>query len=99
MRGLFKIFSGAKDLLGGSQKPAEASIAQTYEGMRVFPEPIQEGSVYRLCARIEMDVEGGDVKEHLVIRADTFNNRDEAVAASTAKAKQMIDEQGPRLFG
>lgn len=85
--------------LFGGGKTAEAPQVETYEGMRVFPEPIQEGSVHRLCARIEMDVEGGDVKEHRVIRADTFNNRDEAVAASTAKAKQMIDEQGPRLFG
>lgn len=86
-----------KKLFGGGSKPDEAPIGETYEGMRIFPEPIKEGSVHRLCARIEMDVDGA-VKEHRVIRADTFNNRDEAVDASTAKAKQMIDEQGKRLF-
>lgn len=83
--------------LFGGNKPAEKPIGETYEGMRIFPEPIKEGNVHRLCARIEMDVDG-TVKEHRLIRADTFNNRDEAVAASTAKAKQMIDEQGKRLF-
>ena len=83
--------------LFGGGKTAEALIGETYEGMRIFPEPMKEGSVYRLSARIEMD-DGDDVKEHRVIRADTFNSRDEAVSASTAKAKQMIDEQGKRLF-
>lgn len=85
--------------LFGGGKTAEAPQIETYEGMRVFPEPIKDGSAYRLCARIEMDVDDGGVKEHRLIRADTFNDRDEAVAASTAKAKQMIDEQGARLFG
>ena len=84
-------------LFGGGTKPADAPIGETYEGMRIFPEPIKEGTTHRLCARIEMDVDG-EVKEHRLIRADTFTSRDEAVAASTAKAKQMIDEQGKRLF-
>ena len=83
--------------LFGGGKTAQAPIGETYEGMRIFPEPIKEGGSHRLCARIEMDVDDA-VKEYRLIRVDTFTDRDQAVAASTAKAKQMIDEQGARLF-
>jgi len=38
-------------------------------------------------------------KTHNLVRADTINDYDEAVKASIGKAKQMIDEQGERLFG
>ena len=57
-------------------------------------EPIPEGGVFRVSARIEKDG-----KVHKLIRADTISSRDEAIATSTAKARQMIDEQGDRLFG
>ena len=85
-----KLFGG-----GGSPKTPEP---ETYEGFRIFVEPIKEGSGYRLAARIEKEV-GGEVKSHRVIRADTFQSEDEARQYSRAKAKQMIDEQGDGLFG
>ena len=44
-----------------------------------------------------MDVDG-EVREHRLIRADTFQDVDTAASASIAKAKQMIDEQGAQLF-
>ena len=56
-----------------------------------------EGKIWRLCARISCDVDGAR-REHQLIRADTFNDRADAVDASVAKARQMIDEQGLRLF-
>jgi hypothetical protein len=34
-----------------------------------------------------------------MIRADTFEDEDSAAAASLGKARQMIDEQGDRIFG
>ncbi len=33
-----------------------------------------------------------------MIRADVLDDRDSAMEVSTAKAKQMIDEQGEQLF-
>ncbi len=84
--------------LFGGNKPADAAPEfETYEGMRIYPEPQREGSGYRLCARIEQDVDG-ETHEHLIIRADTFSSTDDAINASIAKAKQVIDEQGERLF-
>ncbi len=83
--------------LFGGKSPEVAQSAEDYKGMRIYPEPIREGQTYRLSARIEQD-SGGEIREHRLIRADTFTDAAQAVDASTAKAKQMIDEQGDRLF-
>jgi hypothetical protein len=47
-----------------------------------------------VAARIEKDG-----RRHELIRADTMASQDEAVAISAAKARQVIDELGERLFG
>ncbi len=41
----------------------------------------------------------GESRTHELIRADTMGSLDDATAISVAKARQMIDEQGDRLFG
>lgn len=65
---------------------------------RIFPEPIKEGAVFRIAARVEKTIDG-EVKTHQLIRADTRSSQDEAVEASIAKAKQAIDQLGDTLFG
>ncbi len=84
-------------LFGGGKTDDAAPQCETYEGMRIYPQPQREGRDYRLCAKIEQDVDG-QIREHLVIRADTFSSADDAINASIAKAKQVIDEQGAGLF-
>jgi hypothetical protein len=83
-------------LFGGGASANEAEPV-AYEGFHIFPEPIREGSQHRIAARIEKDV-GGVPKTYQLIRADTLGDREFAVTASVNKAKQMIDEQGERLF-
>ena len=87
---LKKLFGG-----GGGSPTEEAS--ETYEGFHITPTPQREGTQYRICARIEKEVDGEKLS-HTLIRADTIGDLDEAAAASIGKAKQMIDEQGDRLF-
>lgn len=89
---LSRLFGG-----GGGQKPAEVDPIE-YEGFNIFPEPMRDGSKWRVAARIEKDVDG-ELKSHHLIRADTLDAEDIAKEASVNKAKQMIDEQGARLFG
>jgi hypothetical protein len=43
--------------------------------------------------------DGPERNEHRFVRAETHATLDEAVAFSLAKARQIIDEQGDRLFG
>lgn len=71
-----------------------ATEAEEYKGFRVTPKPIREGGQYRVAARIEKD---GRV--HDLVRADTMASVEDATMISRNKARQMIDEQGDRLFG
>lgn len=82
---------------GGSGKPAEAVQPVEYNGYRIYPEPMNDGSKWRISARIEREVEG-NVKSHHLIRADTLNDEQEAKDASVAKARIMIDQQGDGIF-
>ena len=89
---LKKLFGGGS---GSDASPKAETV--TYLGFRITPDPIREGTTYRIAARIEKEVDGQS-KTHRLIRADTLEGFDAAVDASVAKAKQMIDEQGERVF-
>ena len=85
-------------LFGGGGGSASEPEATEYEGYAIYPEPVKEGHGYRIAAKIEKEV-GGEVKTHMLIRADTLESLDGAVEASVNKAKQVINEQGERIFG
>ncbi len=82
-------------LFGGGEKSDPEPVG--YKGFDIFPDLIAEGGKYRLSARIEKTIDG-DRKTHAVIRADVFESRDQAESFSITKAKQVIDEQGERIF-
>ncbi|MBY5931539.1 hypothetical protein KUV51_00900 [Tateyamaria omphalii] len=84
-----------KKLFGGTT-PAEPE-GETYNGFLIIPTLQKESDGYRISARIEKDVDG-ETKVHSLIRADTIASQDDATAATIAKAKQVIDEQGDALF-
>jgi hypothetical protein len=86
-------------LFGGkrAREPASAP-SEEHKGFRITPTPIREGGHYRIAARIEKEV-AGVPRIHDLLRADTAATPDEARTLSVAKARQMIDEQGERLFG
>lgn len=83
-------------LFGGGGKAAKEP--ELYKEFRIFPEPQQGAGGYRVAARIEKDL-GGETKVHQLLRADTLQTLEEAEAFSIRKAKQVIDEQGERIFG
>ncbi len=86
-----------KRLFGGGGGNAGAVESEIHDGFRIYPEPAKEAGQYRLGARIVKEV-GGSEKSHHLIRADTFSNPDQAAEAAVAKAKQLIDQMGDRLF-
>ena len=85
---LSKLFGGG----GGASAPEPAT--ETYKGFTITPTPQREGSNWRIAAMIEKDGQA-----YTVIRADQLSDREECEKFSIAKAKQVIDEQGDRLFG
>lgn len=80
---------------GGEKSPTVEP--ESYEGYTITPTPIREGSTYRVSARIEKELEG-EMRTHVLVRADTIGDLKQAEATSIAKAKQMINEQGDRIF-
>ncbi len=90
---LKKLFGG-----GGSESADTKSKTEAYQGYKITPQPAAEGGAYRVGALIEKEVDG-EVKQHKLIRADTVQGLEAAEEASVRKAKQVIDEQGDRIFG
>jgi hypothetical protein len=87
-------------LFGGGASGAKSSGPEPIEhdGFKIYPQPIKETGGHRVAARIEKEI-GGEVKTHQMIRADLVADPEEATAITIAKAKQVIKEQGDRLFG
>ena len=82
---------------GGADAQAAPTEMQEYQGFRIAAQPAKEAGGYRVGALIEKDIDG-ETKVHHLIRADTIQGLDDATEVSISKAKQMIDEQGERLF-
>jgi len=87
-------------LAGGATKAGRTEPAAEpveYKGYRIRPEPYPSKGQYQTAGVIEKAV-GEDTKEHRFVRAETHASMDDAVSFSITKAKQIIDEQGDRLF-
>ena len=85
---------------GGAGTGAEdvAAEAVEYKGYRIRASPYQSGSQYQTSGTIEKDFPSG-AKQHRFVRAESHANRDDAVEFSILKARQIIDQQGDRMFG
>ncbi len=84
-------------LFGGSGSGSKGPEPEIYDGFLIFPEPLSEGGEFRIGARIEKEIDG-ELKTHILIRADTFITKGDAAEASLRKAKTLIDQMGERLF-
>lgn len=76
----------------------EATTQETeYKGYRIQPAPYRQGGQYQTAGVIRKAFPDG-VKEHRFVRAETHAAREDAEAFAVTKARQIIDEQGDRLF-
>jgi hypothetical protein len=80
---------------GESDEPNTPAI--DYQGYRIWPTPYRTEGQYQTAGIIEKNFPDGP-KQHRFVRADTHQNRDDAVAFAILKAKQIIDLQGDRTF-
>jgi hypothetical protein len=96
---LSKLRSALGRLAGGSAEQAPAAAPPVeYKGYRIKPAPYWNKSHFQTAGSIEKDGPDG-LKRHDFVRADTYASRDDAIAFSILKAKQLIDQQGDRMFG
>lgn len=87
--------------LGGSSEdsaPLPAGDPVEHAGFTIRATPFKQDGQYQTCGMVSKEV-GGVVKEHRFIRADRFASIDEAMAHALRKGRQLVDEQGERMFG
>lgn len=92
---ILSIFTGSSSSNGAAKPMAEP---RSYKDCVIHAEPIREGSQFRLAGRIEREVDGR-VLQRKFIRADVFSSLDDALEGTFRKAQQIIDQNGPALFG
>jgi len=93
------LMSFLRGMLGGGERAPETAAAEAteYKGFSILPTPRRESSGWLTAGTITKAFPDG-AKEHKFVRADTYANRDDAIAFCVTKAKQIIDEQGDRMF-
>ena len=82
---------------GAQSSQGEAAAPVEYNGYRIKPAPYRTNNHYQTAGSIEKETPEG-VKEHHFIRADTYASREDAISFTVTKAKQIIDQQGDRIF-
>ncbi|MEQ8355355.1 MAG: HlyU family transcriptional regulator [Kiloniellaceae bacterium] len=93
--GLFnKLFgSGGKTASGG----ANEGEAVDYNGFRIHPAAQPQNGQWLTAGVIRKEIDG-EVKEHRFLRADTHPSAEAANDFAVIKGRQIIDEQGERIF-
>ena len=87
-----------KSLFGRRAESAEpAGEAVEYTGFVIRAVPFKESGRYQTAGVIEKEI-GGVRKEHRFIRADSHASLEVAVEFTIAKARQIIDQMGERIF-
>ncbi|HVX79985.1 MAG TPA: HlyU family transcriptional regulator [Devosiaceae bacterium] len=90
---LSKLFGGG----GTGEGPAKAAAEEDYKGFTIKATPMAVGSEHQLSGTIEKEI-GGELKTYTFVRADRLASRDEAASRALAKGRQLVDEQGEKLF-
>lgn len=93
LRSLFG-FGGSKEESGG---PAATAKQVEHKGFIIRATPYKDGGQYQTAGTILKEVEG-QMKEFKFVRADRFSTMEEAADLSLSKGRQIIDEQGERMF-
>lgn len=93
---LKKLFGGGGESAASSgDKPVGEPL--DYKGFTIRATPYQENGQYQTCGVVSKVVDDA-VKEHRFIRADRFPGIDQAAEHALFKGRQLVDEQGDRLF-
>ncbi|WP_193335036.1 HlyU family transcriptional regulator [Devosia beringensis] len=91
-----------KSLFGGgadTSAPAGDKVLgeESYKGFLIKAIEMKAGSELQLAGTIEKEI-GGELKSYRFVRADRMSSRDDVTALALSKGKQIIDEQGEKIF-
>ena len=86
-----------KSLFGGG-KPAPSGKRAEHKGFTIEAAVYPEGGQFQLAGVISKEIDGA-VKQHRYVRADRFASASEAADRALDKGRQIVDEQGDKVFG
>jgi len=89
-----------KPLFGGGAKSeieGKPGAPVEYNGFIIRAAPYKAEGQYQTAGTVEKEVNGVR-KEHKFIRADRHASYEDAVEFSLSKARQIVDQQGERVF-
>jgi hypothetical protein len=97
---LFKSLFGRRSPSDEGTPPAAGkSVKQIeYGDFVIHAAPFRAAGQFQTAGFIEKTI-AGTRKEHRFIRADRFGSLDEAADFALGKGRQIVDEQGDRMFG
>ena len=88
------LFGGGPDKPTGPPKPVREAI---HNGFCIEATPYAEAGQFQVAGVISKEIDGA-MKQHRFVRADRFGSLGEAADFTITKARQIIDQQGDKLF-
>lgn len=85
-------------LSAAGSAPEREGDGVEYHGYMIHPAPYAEAGQFQTAGRFVKVFDNGP-KEHRFVRAEKHPSREDAETFSLTKARQIIDEQGDRMFG
>jgi len=82
---------------GGESAPPKPAQEVEHSGFLIRATPFQENGQWQTCGVIVQEKDGV-MREHRFIRADRFPSQGMAADHSVVKGRQIIDQQGERMF-
>ena len=90
---LKRLFGGGDD----ANAPAAPMKQVEHEGFVIRATPYKEGTEFQTCGVVSKEIDG-ETKEHRFVRAERFPTLEGAAEHSITKGKQIVDQQGERVF-
>ena len=86
--------------LGGKSAGKAPTVAKEadHNGFHIAAMPYAEQGQYQVAGVISKTIDGAN-REHKFVRADRFGSMEEAADFAILKGRQIIDQQGDRIFG
>ena len=90
---LKRLFGGGDD----ANAPAAPMKQVEHEGFVIRATPYKEGAEFQTCGVVSKEIDC-ETKEHRFVRAERFPTLEGAAEHSITKGKQIVDQQGERIF-
>lgn len=91
------LFGGGGGSDAGKEIEPQPVAEESYKGFVVKALIMPIGGEYQLAGQIEKKF-GEELRIHKFIRADRMSSKEDVVSLALAKGRQIVDEQGDRMF-